>query len=103
MHGYLEYLHRCASLARRLCEAGVHAWVAFGEHDEVKLADDEREALENCASVTLVTIAGAATSRSTKNRLKSRSSSSPPSPATLLPARRRSADVKRFRKYVVCA
>ena len=59
MHGYLEYLHRSASLAPRLCDAGVHAWVAFGEHDMVKLADDERETLENCRHVSLVTIAGA--------------------------------------------
>jgi hypothetical protein len=46
MHGYLEYLHRSASLARRLSDAGSR--VAFGEHDMVKLADDERETLENC-------------------------------------------------------
>jgi pimeloyl-ACP methyl ester carboxylesterase len=59
MHGYVEYLHRSASLATRLCDAGVHAWVAFGEHDMVKLSDDEREALENCPHASLFTIAGA--------------------------------------------
>lgn len=59
MHAYLEYMRRRRSLAGGLCESGVRAWVAFGEHDEVRLADDEREALENCPSVTLVTIAGA--------------------------------------------
>jgi pimeloyl-ACP methyl ester carboxylesterase len=59
MHGYVEYLHRSASLATRLCDAGVRAWVAFGEHDMVKLSDDEREALENCPHASLFTIAGA--------------------------------------------
>src|SRR5262245_51262878 len=38
---YLEYLDRHGSLARRLCDSGVRAWVVFGEHDDVGLTDDE--------------------------------------------------------------
>jgi pimeloyl-ACP methyl ester carboxylesterase len=56
---YLEYLDRHGSLAGRLCESGVRAWVVFGEHDEIGLTDDERELLEHCPSVTLVTLADA--------------------------------------------
>jgi pimeloyl-ACP methyl ester carboxylesterase len=56
---YLEYLDRYGSLAGRLCESGVRARVVFGEHDEIGLTDDEREFLEHCPSVTLVTLADA--------------------------------------------
>ena len=56
---YLEYLDRHGTLAPRLCDAGVPAWVVFGEHDEIGFADEERNALERCPAVTLVTIAGA--------------------------------------------
>jgi pimeloyl-ACP methyl ester carboxylesterase len=59
MHGYLEYLHRAASLPTRLCDSGVRAWVAFGERDMVGLAAAERAVLESCPGVTLVRIAGA--------------------------------------------
>ena len=59
MHGYVEYLRGRGSLAQPLCDSGVQAWVAFGEHDEVNLADAEREVLERCPTVSLVTIAGA--------------------------------------------
>lgn len=34
---YFEYLDRHGSLVSRLCEAGVRAWVVFGDHDEVGL------------------------------------------------------------------
>jgi len=56
---YLEYLDRHGSLARRLCDSGVRAWVVFGEKDEIGLTDSERDALESCPSVTVVTIADA--------------------------------------------
>jgi pimeloyl-ACP methyl ester carboxylesterase len=56
---YLEYLDRHGSLARRLCDSGVRAWVVFGEQDEIGLTDDERDVLENCPSVSVVTIADA--------------------------------------------
>jgi pimeloyl-ACP methyl ester carboxylesterase len=56
---YLEYLDRHGSLAGRLCETGVPAWVVFGEHDDIGLTDDEREVLEQCPSATVVSIADA--------------------------------------------
>jgi pimeloyl-ACP methyl ester carboxylesterase len=56
---YLEYLDRHGSLARRLCDSGVRAWVVFGEDDDIGLTDEERDVLEQCPSVTLVTIADA--------------------------------------------
>ena len=56
---YLEYLDRHDSLARRLCDSGVRAWVVFGEHDDIGLTDDERHVLEKCPSVTVATITDA--------------------------------------------
>jgi pimeloyl-ACP methyl ester carboxylesterase len=56
---YLEYLDRHGSLVSRLCNAGVKAWIVFGERDDVGLAGEERRELEQCALVTLVTIADA--------------------------------------------
>ena len=56
---YLEYLDRHGSLAWRLCDSGVRAWVVFGEDDDIGLTDEERDVLEKCPSATLVTIADA--------------------------------------------
>jgi pimeloyl-ACP methyl ester carboxylesterase len=56
---YLEYLDSHGSLARRLCDAGVPAWVVFGERDDIGLADSERDTLEACGDVTVVTISDA--------------------------------------------
>lgn len=56
---YFRYLDRHGSLARRLCESGVRACVAFGDNDEIGLADEERRELEACPGVSLVTIADA--------------------------------------------
>ncbi len=56
---YLEYLDRHGSLVSRLCNAGVRAWIVFGERDDVGLTGEERRELEQCALVTLVTIADA--------------------------------------------
>ena len=56
---YLEYLDRHGSLVSRLCNADVKAWIVFGERDDVGLAGEERRKLEQCALVTLVTIADA--------------------------------------------
>jgi pimeloyl-ACP methyl ester carboxylesterase len=56
---YLEYLDRQGSLAPRLCDSGVPAWVVFGDHDDVGLSDDERALLEDCPSVTMVVVADA--------------------------------------------
>ena len=57
--GYLEYLDRQGSVAARLCDSGVRAWVVFGEHDDIGLTDDERNTLAEAPQVTTVTIAGA--------------------------------------------
>jgi len=56
---YLEYLDRHGSLAHRLCESGVRAVLVFGEEDEIGLTDDERDVLDQCPSVDVVTIADA--------------------------------------------
>jgi pimeloyl-ACP methyl ester carboxylesterase len=56
---YLEYLDRYGTLAPRLCDSGVRAWIVFGDHDEIGLTDEERDVLERCPSVTLVTISDA--------------------------------------------
>jgi len=56
---YLEYLDRHGSLAQRLCDSGVRAWVVFGDRDDIGLTDDEREVLEECPHVTTVTISDA--------------------------------------------
>jgi pimeloyl-ACP methyl ester carboxylesterase len=56
---YLDYLDRHESLVSRLCGSGVRSWTAFGDSKgEVGLTDDERQALETCPSVELVTIRG---------------------------------------------
>jgi pimeloyl-ACP methyl ester carboxylesterase len=54
---YLAYLDRHRSLARRFCDAGVRAWVVFGEKDDIGIAPDERELLTAAPNVTLVEIA----------------------------------------------
>jgi pimeloyl-ACP methyl ester carboxylesterase len=56
IHAYLEHLDRHGSLAERLCDSGAPAWVAFGEHGDTGLAEQERRALEACSQVRLVTI-----------------------------------------------
>jgi pimeloyl-ACP methyl ester carboxylesterase len=56
-HLYLAYLDRQGSLARRLCDSGIRAWVVFGEHDDIGLTPDERTALDTAPNVTLVEIA----------------------------------------------
>ena len=58
-HAYLAYLDDRGSLAPGLCDSGVPAWVVFGDHDDIGLADSERELLEACSSVRLLTIADA--------------------------------------------
>ena len=55
---YLDYLDRHGTLAPRLCDSGVPARVVFGEHDEIGLAEEERNVLQQCSTVTLVTVPG---------------------------------------------
>ena len=59
VRAYLTYLDGQGSLASRLCDSGVRSWVAFGDKGDVGLADDERAALEQCASVTLLEVSSA--------------------------------------------
>jgi pimeloyl-ACP methyl ester carboxylesterase len=56
---YLEYLDRYGSLAPRLCDSGVRAWVVFGDRDDIGLKDNERGVLEKCPHVIMVTISDA--------------------------------------------
>jgi pimeloyl-ACP methyl ester carboxylesterase len=56
---YLQYLDQHGSLVARLCDSGARAWVVFGDRDDVGLTGSERDLLEACAQVTLVTIADA--------------------------------------------
>jgi pimeloyl-ACP methyl ester carboxylesterase len=53
---YFEYLERNRSLVSRLCAAGAPTWVVRGDHDEIGLTDDERDALVACPTVTMVTV-----------------------------------------------
>ncbi|MGW0875560.1 alpha/beta fold hydrolase [Streptomyces sp. NPDC002740] len=54
-HHY-AYLDRYPSLVRRLCEAGVPAWVVRGDRDEIGLTDAERRGLEACRNIRTVTV-----------------------------------------------
>lgn len=56
MRAYLDYLDRHGSVVVRLRDSGARAWVVFGDHKEVGLADAERRALEANDNVTLLTI-----------------------------------------------
>ena len=57
--GYLAYLDRHGSLASRLGDAGVATRIVFGEHDDIRLADDERRTLAGYPNVTIVEIPNA--------------------------------------------
>jgi pimeloyl-ACP methyl ester carboxylesterase len=59
IHCYLQYLDRYRSVASRLCEAGVSAWVVHGERGDGGLTDEERRTLEACPRTTVITIPGA--------------------------------------------
>jgi pimeloyl-ACP methyl ester carboxylesterase len=56
VHEYLGYLDGHGTLAPRLCDAGVPAWLVLGEKDDVGLRDDERQILAGCRHVTVVEI-----------------------------------------------
>jgi pimeloyl-ACP methyl ester carboxylesterase len=55
-HLYLEYLDRHGSLAPRLADSGLPAWVVYGETDDVGITDDERTVLEASPHVSIVRI-----------------------------------------------
>jgi pimeloyl-ACP methyl ester carboxylesterase len=58
IHTVLSYYDHYGNLAPRLCDSGSRAWVVFGEKDDVELQAEERQQLEACPQVTLVTIEG---------------------------------------------
>lgn len=58
VHDYLRYLDRHGTVAPRLCQAGVPAWVVHGESGDGGVSDAERRTLEACPRVSVVTIPG---------------------------------------------
>ena len=59
IHCYLRYLDRHGSVAARLCQAGVPAWVVHGERGDGGITADERSTLEACPRMKVITIPGA--------------------------------------------
>ena len=59
VHAYFQYLDRHGSVASRLCEADVPAWVVHGERGDGGITDDERRTLEACPRIRVITIPGA--------------------------------------------
>jgi pimeloyl-ACP methyl ester carboxylesterase len=59
VHCYLQYLDHHGSVASRLCEAGVPAWVVHGERGDGGITGDERRTLEACPRIRVITIPGA--------------------------------------------
>jgi pimeloyl-ACP methyl ester carboxylesterase len=59
VHCYFQYLDRHGSVASRLCEADVPAWVVHGERGDGGITDDERRTLEACRQIRVITIPGA--------------------------------------------
>lgn len=56
---YLQYLDQHGSVASRLCEADVPAWVVHGERGDGGITDDERRTLEACPRIRVITLPGA--------------------------------------------
>ncbi len=59
VHCYFQYLDRHGSVASRLCEADVPAWVVHGERGDGGITDDERRTLEACPRIRVITLPGA--------------------------------------------
>jgi pimeloyl-ACP methyl ester carboxylesterase len=55
---YLRYLGLHKDPAKRLCDAGVPAWVVHAEKGDGGLTDRERRTLEACDHVSVITIPG---------------------------------------------
>jgi pimeloyl-ACP methyl ester carboxylesterase len=58
LHAYLQYLDRYGSVAARLCQAGVSAWVVHGERGDGGVTAEERRILTACSNISLITIPG---------------------------------------------
>jgi pimeloyl-ACP methyl ester carboxylesterase len=59
VHCYFQYLDRHGSVASRLGQAGVPAWVVHGERGDGGITDDERRTLEACPQIRVITLPGA--------------------------------------------
>ena len=79
MRAYFQYLDRHGSVATRLAEAAVPAWVVHGESGDGGMTGDERRTLQAYAWIRIVTIPGRASSRRTRSRSWWPDSSSKPS------------------------
>jgi pimeloyl-ACP methyl ester carboxylesterase len=55
---YFRYLDRHGSVAQRLCDADVPAWVVLGESGDGGATDAERKVMAPYAKITMVTIKG---------------------------------------------
>jgi pimeloyl-ACP methyl ester carboxylesterase len=58
LQAYLRWLHSGEDRARRLCGAGVPAWVLHAEKGDGGLTPHERSVLEDCSRVRVLTIPG---------------------------------------------
>ena len=58
LQAYLSWLKRDDDPARRLCEAAVPAWVVHAEKGDGGLTPHERQVLEACPHVRVVTLPG---------------------------------------------
>jgi pimeloyl-ACP methyl ester carboxylesterase len=58
IHEYLRYLGRYGSVAPRLAEAGVPAWVVHGEKGDGGITPGERRTLEPCPQIQVITLPG---------------------------------------------
>ena len=58
VHAYLRYLDRYGSVAARLCETGVPAWIVHGERGDGGVTAQERRTLIAYPQITLITIPG---------------------------------------------
>lgn len=58
LRGYLRYLDRHGSVASRLCQAGVMAWIVHGESGDGGVTAEERRTLQACPGLSLITIPG---------------------------------------------
>ena len=58
MRAYFQYLDRHGSVATRLAESAVPAWVVHGESGDGGMTGDERRTLQAYAWIRIVTIPG---------------------------------------------
>lgn len=58
IHAYLRYLDKHGSVAQRLCDSGVPAWVVHGERGDGGISDDERRIFDGCPQISIITIPG---------------------------------------------